>query len=526
MAEMSTLNGYKIKDKKAIRYYDTVADMVADTTLKSGMHAKTKGYHSINDGGGCDYHIISTASESEYQEILNNGLYATLIIENDCINIKKLGAYGDGEHDDINAFKIFENSNIKKLIIPEGTYNLSDILTFDNKEIIGIGQPSLNYVSQTTSREHYIKLTTAFKIENITFNQLVNNTKTIGVFDCSYSYFKNCKFISDGFICGSELDLYTNNHDILIDNCYFKLKSVNSSDVNQEGGIWVREYDETKETYNITFNNCNVDHQSADEIIAVWNWYGLVHHVTINNCTLIGLEENTAPWLITFNVDNSSINDSFIENKRLTTFSGMFKNNENIDYNNITVNNCFIKQYSAMQTNFCTYKMTFNNCNIENTTTKEALGLKSTFNNCNFNLKQFAINGGNYYGCYFEGDGTTIDGNPIVLQTYGTIEVTDLYIVNCTFKNYTFGTGMFIYVYNNCNNIIIRDTIIDADLSGLTYFAFGSSDVTNLQLINTTLNKGVYLTGTTGGVIANNITNRTINAFSNVKVNNNFNITT
>ena len=82
--EFSTLNGYKVKDKKASRFYDNVESMLNDSTLKDGMHVKTKGYYSINDGGGCEYHISDIESETEYQEELNNGLYATLII-NECV---------------------------------------------------------------------------------------------------------------------------------------------------------------------------------------------------------------------------------------------------------------------------------------------------------------------------------------------------------------------------------------------------------------------------------------------------------
>ena len=103
--EFSTLNGYKVKDKKAIRFYDTVDDMINDTTLKEGMHAKTKGYYNVNDGGASEYHITATESNSDYQEELDNGLYATLIVENKEVNVKQFGAYGDNTHDDTQAIQ-------------------------------------------------------------------------------------------------------------------------------------------------------------------------------------------------------------------------------------------------------------------------------------------------------------------------------------------------------------------------------------------------------------------------------------
>lgn len=139
MAEISTLNGYKIKDKKAIRYYNTVADMVADTTLKDGMHAQTKGYHAINDGGASEYHITNSESLTDYQESLNNNLYATLIIK-DVLNVKQMGAYGDGVHDDTRILQSAINTN-KRLIL-DGTFKITDTLTVDvgyNKGIEGNG---------------------------------------------------------------------------------------------------------------------------------------------------------------------------------------------------------------------------------------------------------------------------------------------------------------------------------------------------------------------------------------------------
>ena len=82
--EFSTLNGYKVKDKKAIRYYDTVADMKSDTTLKSGMYVKTKGYYVSNDGGHGEYIIVNDNTlidDGGSIHTLSNGLKAKILIE-------------------------------------------------------------------------------------------------------------------------------------------------------------------------------------------------------------------------------------------------------------------------------------------------------------------------------------------------------------------------------------------------------------------------------------------------------------
>lgn len=508
----------------ALWCFDNVAEMKQATNLINGSYAKTLGYYSKNDGGESIYKIRSKTNEDIPDERLIISLYNNLVAEisaYDTINIKQLGAYGDGNHDDTNAFKTFANSNITQLIIPNGTYNLTDILDFTNKDIKGIGQPSLNYVSQTTPSEHFIKLHQRFNIENITFNQLVNNTDVIGVFDCSYSTFKNCKFIADGYKCGSELDLYTNNHDILIDNCYFKLKSYYNNEY-QEGGIWVREHISDKETYNILFNNCVIEHESIDEIIASWNWVGSVHDVILNNCKLIGGLNNSAPWFITFNTENSQMNNCYIENKTTTAFSGLFKSNENIDYKDISINNCIIKSHANILNALATFIITFNDCNIYNGTTTGnfRIDFKSKLNNCVVNAIKLQFNGANAYNCKFNGDGSDLNYNFITMNN-----ATKLQLENCEFNNYKFTGGMFIYTFNNCDYIIIKNCIFNIDISGMTYWLFGANDITKLIVENSNIEKGIYTTGSVGGYIVNNITYRTISAFSNVKVNNNFNIT-
>lgn len=68
--------------------------------LTGGGAARTLGYYELGDGGGAEYKIKSS-SENYYEE-LENGLIAELNIK-EKINVKQLGAYGDGIHDDTNA---------------------------------------------------------------------------------------------------------------------------------------------------------------------------------------------------------------------------------------------------------------------------------------------------------------------------------------------------------------------------------------------------------------------------------------
>lgn len=138
--EFSTLNGYKVKDKKAVRYYETVELMKNDSTLKHNMYVKTKGYYTANDGGMCEYHITNTQSNSHYQENLQNGLYATLLINDKKLNIKQLGLSDkeDYTNDFNNLDSIINKLGIEELIFNEEVYNVTEPITFDieNKKII------------------------------------------------------------------------------------------------------------------------------------------------------------------------------------------------------------------------------------------------------------------------------------------------------------------------------------------------------------------------------------------------------
>ncbi len=125
---VSTSDGESVQLKlnKKPYYYNSVADMKADTKLKVGDMVVTLGYYEINDGGGATYKITDEKSETDYQEVLSNDKYATLIAE-DFINIKQYGAYGDGIHDDIQAIqKAIDENPLKTIYFPKGDYGITN----------------------------------------------------------------------------------------------------------------------------------------------------------------------------------------------------------------------------------------------------------------------------------------------------------------------------------------------------------------------------------------------------------------
>lgn len=95
-------NELNIDIQKKVYYYDTIADMKADTKLKNGDMAATLGYYSINDGGNGEYKIVNGIhiDDGGSYHKLNNNLFAELVPRKGVVNVNQFGAYGDGVHDD------------------------------------------------------------------------------------------------------------------------------------------------------------------------------------------------------------------------------------------------------------------------------------------------------------------------------------------------------------------------------------------------------------------------------------------
>ena len=94
----------EIKLNKKPYYYNSVVDMKADTKLKAGDMAVTLGYYEPNDGGMATYKIRQVTNQDVEDDMFiialsNTSLVAELIIENEIINILKLGIKKDNSED-------------------------------------------------------------------------------------------------------------------------------------------------------------------------------------------------------------------------------------------------------------------------------------------------------------------------------------------------------------------------------------------------------------------------------------------
>ena len=303
MSEISVLNGYKIKDKKAKRFYDNVESMKADTTLKVGMYIETKGYYTANDGGSAHYHIVSETNK--YSENLTNGLKAELLI-NDKINILQVGIK-ENITDDISdklqkVLSIYKNIKIE---LNSGTYNIEKQIELENN--ILKGNDSIINCMETFTNETMLSLNQNINIDNIKFNgnykvysiigkentnnEIISNCEFYGCItnlqnifpldSCIYLTGKNVTFINskvhDNKGHGARCYASQENSKLIVDKCDFyengyteKYQACGLCEYDESIGL---KYDVAK------FTNCNAYHNGASGIAC-----HSISNIEVDNC--------------------------------------------------------------------------------------------------------------------------------------------------------------------------------------------------------------------------------------------------
>lgn len=141
--------------KKKVYYFDTVADM-KNAKLKKGDFVITLGYYEANDGGGAEYKIDNNRDVSQYQEKINNELYATLLILNNSINANQFGAKGDGITNDTvaiqTAIDYCSSNNLILYFICNNTYLVNTLNITNDINIDG------NYCTLKSNGENVINI--------------------------------------------------------------------------------------------------------------------------------------------------------------------------------------------------------------------------------------------------------------------------------------------------------------------------------------------------------------------------------
>lgn len=204
----------ELKLNKKPYYFNNIIDMKTDLKLKNGDYVITLGYYEVNDGGGATYKITNTTSLTEYQEELDNDLYATLIIKNDTVNILQFGAKGNAVNDDTtsiqNALKCRGNDYIKILFPSNKVFIAKDKLFIYSNTHINLNGSTIKDASD---------IVVSTSVNNL---QFLNNYESM--YSEGYGALKNFKIENgtlDGNTGGVMFCLF-HGENLVFDNLYFK----------------------------------------------------------------------------------------------------------------------------------------------------------------------------------------------------------------------------------------------------------------------------------------------------------------
>lgn len=494
MSEFSKLNGYDIKDKKAVRTYDTLGLMKSDTTIKEGQHIKTRGYYEVNDGGHGEYLIVNDntlVEDGGSIHELSNGLYAKLIV--DVINVKQYGGYGDGIHDDTLAIQTSINSNRKTIYFPEGTYlikvdtnyapltdttdlSMCGIIINSEKILIGDNAIIKSYHDIEDGEVDLYSMVANDKLEikDLTFDGQYSTYRfTYGIqLNESNNKISNCNFINFG---GSGIVLNgtsTNNiNENNINNCKFEncgnsifCAWVNDSNFSDIQFFNVSEgFDFDKKSSNIIINNILANGYRSDGADAC---------IEINGGTNFTISNVTCKNFI----DGIMINGKVIhtENLDLTTIS-----------ENITISNCVFDTING-------YGIVFGNA-VE--TIQECVNI--TMDNIivkNSNLDGYHLRGSNIKLINSIAEGCT--RRAIFIDTKAQNITIDNFtnngcyqgLINCTVGETIILSNIYDNETNNTSNMI--------SITGVTNLIIDNLFITNISSFSTSNNRLYYVGAT------------------------------
>ena len=250
--------------------FDTVADMKQATNLVNGGYARTLGFYSVNDGGGALYKIADTGTANEMDIIAVGALYACLT---DGKNARQFGAYGDGAHDDSSRLER-AMAVCRDLLIPSGSYSLSNVDVPDNTHLAGEGGTVLlarggsSYLMSLGSNT--ILRGIAFDGDSSSGNAIVSATLK------DHITIESCTFANGAH----KAIILTDTTNVALDKCIF-------SDLREAGVLVVPS---TKNVKNVIISGCSFTNVAQQTLAyAVYFNSGDTYYVkdsVIQNCVI------------------------------------------------------------------------------------------------------------------------------------------------------------------------------------------------------------------------------------------------
>lgn len=178
-------------NSNAIFAFDNVDKMKQATNLIDGSYARTLGYYNANDGGEGIYKIVNDNTlidDGGSVHVLENGLKAVLIIDNNGISPAQFGAHTNNTSSSIttaafqSCIEYCENNNIDIIDNGKSIYSINNSLVVTKKLNIDLGN---SIIRATTSNPVLIIQESLTDDNQYTGNSHHGIIKSI-IIDCNY----------------------------------------------------------------------------------------------------------------------------------------------------------------------------------------------------------------------------------------------------------------------------------------------------------------------------------------------------
>lgn len=246
----------KVFNTGYFKVLNTVADMIADTSLVVGQTVITLGYNSVGDRGGNAYLIVAASTGvDDGGSYIDLDTYQAKGLFNGPLNVKQFGAVGDGVTDDTAA--ITSSIALGGVVnFPSGTYLITSysITPPSNTYLLGEGQGTSVIKFNSTTTTSKVDFDTSngditFEALTIEHDGVVSETCQIIGFYGSRVTVKNCEITSQD---SATVDTATNAfhfnssvvEDIKVLNCF----------IHQINRVILRPNATTGITTNVTFD--------------------------------------------------------------------------------------------------------------------------------------------------------------------------------------------------------------------------------------------------------------------------------
>lgn len=206
--------------KSIVITFDTVKEM-KQATVTVGQYIATRGYYVVGDGGNAHYLVTDKKPNNGWNESLQNGLYAKLVLPT-TINPAQFGAHFNGIDSDADAIQ--NAVNLGNTILPANSTVVVDkpielpqqnrTIDFNGSEVlikggtlIKVGSLTEKILNHTyvirnaklkfdsiTAAASAFDITDVYDIrfEKISVNTVVDNLTLFGLTDCFNATFDNC----------------------------------------------------------------------------------------------------------------------------------------------------------------------------------------------------------------------------------------------------------------------------------------------------------------------------------------------